>query len=485
MKKHFKIALTKEGKKLVAGVAAGVVLLAILLFFALFKVDTVLVVGSTRYSDEEIRQMALDTPLDTNTLLAVLFHSHIEAEDIAFVESFDLERLDSHTLRIHVNEKQIVGYVVKDDVKMYFDKDGYVVESEAQTDEEKTDPEAQLQELETLRQEMEAQQAAEAQQEAEGEDESQEEQQESAQQQELEVLEPEVVTSNDDATEFKAAVTDVPMVLGITTGDVIMGEKISVEDDSIFNTILGITRMVEKYQILPECVFFDQDYNITLVYNEGRIHCQLGQDALLEEKITRVAAILPKLEDQTGILHLEDYAEDTVNIIFSQEPLYTLKLAVAEAQGLLDETSQTEEGQEQTGGASEGDGQSDAAGGTAAGDGTGSGEESGLSGEDQTGDGAGNSEGSGSSGEDQTGNGTGSGQESGLSGEGQAGDGTGSSEGSGLPESSQTGDGTEEGQAETQTDSQSGETGEEDGTSAQNGTGVTDLVGGSESPTQQ
>lgn len=147
--------MTKDGKKLVAGVAAGVVLLAILLFFALFKVDTVLVVGSTRYSDEEIRQMALDSPLDTNTLLAVLFHSHIQAEDIAFVESFDLERLDSHTLRIHVNEKQIVGYVVKDDTKMYFDKDGYVVESEAQTDEEKTDPEAQLQELETLRQEME------------------------------------------------------------------------------------------------------------------------------------------------------------------------------------------------------------------------------------------------------------------------------------------------------------------------------------------
>ena len=465
--------MTKDGKKLVAGVAAGVVLLAILLFFALFKVDTVLVVGSTRYSDEEIRQMALDSPLDTNTLLAVLFHSHIQAEDIAFVESFDLERLDSHTLRIHVNEKQIVGYVVKDDTKMYFDKDGYVVESEAQTDEEKTDPEAQLQELETLRQEMEAQQAADAQQEAEGEDEAEEEsQQEETQQQELEVLEPEVVTSNDDATEFRAAVTDVPMVLGITTGDVLIGQKISVENDSIFNTILGITRMVEKCQILPECVFFDQDYNITMVYNEGRVHCQLGQDTLLEEKITRVAAILPKLENQTGILHLEDYAEDTTNIIFSQEPLYTLKLAVAQAQGLLDDAVQAEDGQDQTGDTSEGAGTED-------------GQSSDTSGEPSEGAGTEDGQGSDTSGDTSEEEGTGSGQDSDTSQEDQTESGTGSGQSGDRSEGGQTESGTEDGQAGTQTGSQSGGTGEQDGTLGQNGTGVTDLVGGSESQTQQ
>ncbi len=483
--------MTKDGKKLVAGVAAGVVLLAILLFFALFKVDTVLVVGSTRYSDEEIRQMALDSPLDTNTLLAVLFHSHIQAEDIAFVESFDLERLDSHTLRIHVNEKQIVGYVVKDDTKMYFDKDGYVVESEAQTDEEKTDPEAQLQELETLRQEMEAQQAADAQQEAEGEDEAEEEsQQEETQQQELEVLEPEVVTSNDDATEFRAAVTDVPMVLGITTGDVLIGQKISVENDSIFNTILGITRMVEKYQILPECVFFDQDYNITMVYNEGRVHCQLGQDTLLEEKITRVAAILPKLENQTGILHLEDYAEDTTNIIFSQEPLYTLKLAVAQAQGLLDDAVQAEDGQDQTGDTSEGagteDGQSsDASGEPSEGAGTEDGQSSDTSGEPSEGAGTEDGQGSDTSGDTSEEEGTGSGQDSDTSQEDQTESGTGSGQSGDRSEGGQTESGTEDGQAGTQTGSQSGGTGEQDGTLGQNGTGVTDLVGGSESQTQQ
>ena len=91
--------------------------------------------------------------------------------------------------------------------------------------------------------------------------------------------------------------------------------------------------MVEKYEILPEMVCFDENQEIILVYNNGNIHCNLGKDTLLEEKITRVAAILPKLSDFTGILHLEDYETDITNIIFSKETLYTLKMEIAQIEG--------------------------------------------------------------------------------------------------------------------------------------------------------
>ena len=93
----------KEGKK-AAGIGAAVVVLALLIFFLLFKVDQVEIVGSTKYTDKEVKEYALSSPLTSNTLLAVLFKGHTEAENIPFVESFDL-RLDRHTLRVHVNEK--------------------------------------------------------------------------------------------------------------------------------------------------------------------------------------------------------------------------------------------------------------------------------------------------------------------------------------------------------------------------------------------
>ena len=55
----------------------------------------------------------------------------------------------------------------------------------------------------------------------------------------------------------------------------------------------------------------------TLYY--GNIRVLLGQDTLLEEKIARVAAILPKLSNEAGELHLEEFTSGTTQIIFSRD----------------------------------------------------------------------------------------------------------------------------------------------------------------------
>ena len=346
-----RIQLTKEGKKAAACIAAGAALLALLLFFLLFRVTSVEVVGSTKYTDEEIKGYALESPLTSNTVLAMKFKSHMEAENIPFVESFDLERLSRQKLRIHVNEKKIIGYIVQGTDKLYFDKDGLVVELVSMDEEEIAQMESEETQLEELKQQAEAEEALQRAKEAEAaltgqvQEEEDEEEGESQPVQEVQMIQAEEVNQgNENATEFHAAVTDVPRVLGIAEGEVALNENIETKDKSVFNTILGITRMVEKYGILPEMVLFDAELDITLVYQNGNIHCELGKDTLLEEKITRVAAIMPKMKEYTGILHLEDYAEDTTNIIFSKESLYTLKSRIAEAE----ETDSSDTAEEET-----------------------------------------------------------------------------------------------------------------------------------------
>lgn len=341
-----KVELTKEGKQAAAGIGVGIVVLALLAFFLLFKVERIEIVGSTKYTDQEIKEYALSSPLTSNTVFAMMFKKHMEAENIPFVESFDLERLDMHTLRVHVNEKKIIGYVIEGTDKLYFDKDGKIVEKEAMEEEEITKMESALTELESLKEEAEREAALEAVREVEKElmGETEKEEEEPAQPEDIQTIQPEEVEAgNESATEFHAAVTDVPRVVGIPMKNVKLGKKISVPDKSVFNTILGITRMVEKYQILPEIVSFDEKLNITLVYFDGAVHCQLGKDSLLEEKITRVAAILPKLESETGILHLEDYTVETTNIIFSKESLYSLKKTIAQTEGLTEEEKPEQE----------------------------------------------------------------------------------------------------------------------------------------------
>lgn len=339
---------------LTAGAVAVIVLLALGAFFFLFRVDNVYVVGSTRYTDDQIKEYVLTTPMTSNMVLAMLFQKHTNAENIPFVDSFDLERVNAHTLRIHVNEKKIVGYIAQGTDRLYFNKDGLVVEVTPMEQEEIDALNQEEEELNQLKeqaaQEAAAQEADAALESLTGEstdttdgtdtEDTQEEgtdsetaQADNADDQVLQAVESD--SGNENATKFKAAVTDVPRVIGITdkTSGIALGDTIPAVADGIYNTILGITRMVEKYEILPEMLCFNENQEIILVYNSGKIHCNLGKDRLLEEKITRVAAILPKLTDFTGILHLEDYDTDITNIIFSKETLYTLKMEIAQIEG--------------------------------------------------------------------------------------------------------------------------------------------------------
>lgn len=70
-----------------------------------------------------------------------------------------------------------------------------------------------------------------------------------------------------------------------------------------------------------------QDYNITninlngesgIVLQYNQIEIRLGTKSNLNEKLKRLAYILPQLENMAGILHLEDWSEDNTDIVFDK-----------------------------------------------------------------------------------------------------------------------------------------------------------------------
>ena len=108
----------------------------------------------------------------------------------------------------------------------------------------------------------------------------------------------------------------VPRILGLDINRVNYGETLEM-DPTVLNTITAAARMIRKYQIHPDYLDYDtSDNTVSLIY--GNVKVQIGSDTLLEEKMGRVAAILPQLADETGILHMENFADDTVNIVFVQ-----------------------------------------------------------------------------------------------------------------------------------------------------------------------
>ena len=117
---------------------------------------------------------------------------------------------------------------------------------------------------------------------------------------------------------FQPSLSDVPLVTGLTFDHVTMNEQLPVEKPAVFRTMLALTRITEKYDITPDRVEFTENGEIILHYYDT-VRILLGTDTALEEKMTRVAAILPSLSGLSGELHMEDYKDGNSSFVFSKD----------------------------------------------------------------------------------------------------------------------------------------------------------------------
>ena len=66
--------------------------------------------------------------------------------------------------------------------------------------------------------------------------------------------------------------------------------------------------------MVPESIVYGEPDEPVLDY--GDVWVSLGDLELLTQKVERMAKIMPSLENQHGILHLEDWTEESTNIRF-------------------------------------------------------------------------------------------------------------------------------------------------------------------------
>lgn len=110
---------------------------------------------------------------------------------------------------------------------------------------------------------------------------------------------------------------NLPLISGLTSKGTV-GEAIVLQDYSVLNALQALKSSFDKYEMTPQTIDIEQDeeerntYTLTF----GGIKVLMGIDENLEEKMRRVAAILPQIADRTGVLHLETFDENTENIIF-------------------------------------------------------------------------------------------------------------------------------------------------------------------------
>ena len=116
------------------------------------------------------------------------------------------------------------------------------------------------------------------------------------------------------------ATPGLPMVTGLSFDHFVMYEPLPVKDPAIFQTILDVTNMLKKHDIMTDCIYFNEKNEMALYF--GKVRVELGSKDLLEEKIQQLEAMMEYLTDKSGTLDLKNYKTDSPNTTFTESKGY-------------------------------------------------------------------------------------------------------------------------------------------------------------------
>jgi len=108
----------------------------------------------------------------------------------------------------------------------------------------------------------------------------------------------------------------VPKITGISCEEVVLYEKLQLENSDILRDLLNLTQTLKKYNLLPDEIQYDSNMEPVLYY--GTIQVKIGSEDNLSQKVVRLSIILPQLDGLSGTLHLETWTPDTTDIIWDR-----------------------------------------------------------------------------------------------------------------------------------------------------------------------
>lgn len=110
----------------------------------------------------------------------------------------------------------------------------------------------------------------------------------------------------------------IPQITGLTFEYMVLGEVLPVEDQEVFDSIMELTKLLYKYELTSDKIFFHSSGDIT-VYFDG-VKAALGNDRdQLENKMMRLPQLLSKLEGKKGTLRMENLTQDKTDVSFQVE----------------------------------------------------------------------------------------------------------------------------------------------------------------------
>ena len=112
------------------------------------------------------------------------------------------------------------------------------------------------------------------------------------------------------------AIENVPLIKGIECNEVVLYEKLPIKEEQL-KKILLLTQALKRSELVPKSKTYGEP-NEPVISN-GKVQVTIGDISLLTQKVERIAAIMPSLKGKKGMLHLENWTEESTNIVFDKK----------------------------------------------------------------------------------------------------------------------------------------------------------------------
>ena len=110
----------------------------------------------------------------------------------------------------------------------------------------------------------------------------------------------------------------VPCIKGLKFDTLALYQPLNVKNKDIFDILLSVTQMMKKYELEPDAITLKKEgTEIVLTFANVRINLGTGEN--MDVKAARIQSLLPDLEDKSGVLHMEEYTNESTNISFIKD----------------------------------------------------------------------------------------------------------------------------------------------------------------------
>ena len=110
----------------------------------------------------------------------------------------------------------------------------------------------------------------------------------------------------------------IPCIKGLKFDTLTLYQPLNVANTDVFEMLLSMTQMMKKYELAPDAITLKND-STEIVLTFGNVRINLGTGDHMDEKAARIGTLLPDLADKSGVLHMEEYTNETTNISFIKD----------------------------------------------------------------------------------------------------------------------------------------------------------------------